>query len=197
MNLSARNLVSRNIPQRSIVSRIVPQRSVVSRIQPGHDCGCSGSCGGCHGLSDGDSYEWGDILDKWLTVKKTVTVYDLPSYSSATVGTLHPGDKIMIYSYVNVNGRTWFMFYPDSVSYHTSNPSYIPASGTPASTTTIPVDTMNTVFDPKSDDPNILTTTEQQNQNLNFWQNAENLAAKVMIYGGALALLSTFIRRKQ
>jgi len=103
------------------------------------------------------------------------------------IGQLYPGDKIQVWSYVNRLGRTWNMFYLTQSDYNNFNASYLPLQGPPAGSGTIPTGTVGSVFDPKSDDPSILTVQEKENPDI--WKNLTKLVSNVALVGGGLLVM--------
>lgn len=149
------------------------------------------SCGGCNQfLNDGvNSYDWTDIFDQTLTIKKATNVYELPTFNSALVKTLYPGDQISIFSYVNFEGVTWLQVYFPPKQY----PDWVPLTGTPAGINTVPVSTINSIFNVSEDVPTILTTEEKENQNADAFDKAGDLIKTVLVGAGALILVNKFL----
>lgn len=199
-SLSARNLVSKyQLPdeyssrmQRSIVSRM--QRSVASRMArniTSRSGSVSGSCGCKNMLSElSNGYDWADIFDQTLTIQRPTKVYQLPDLNSELVRILSPGDQIQIYSYVNAGGITWLQFYSPPLMF----PDWIPLSGTPASVNSIPTATLDSIFNPKQDIPNLLTTEEKEDLNSSWFDNAGGLVKNALLGIGGLLLLNKILR---
>lgn len=192
-DLSARSLVSR-LPENkreldelysALYNTSNKVRGSILDILPDN---APGSCG-CNLSALSDSYEWADLFDQSLTIYKPTSVYQLPDFNSGIVRVLLPGDQIQIYSYLNVNGVTWLQYYTPPLQY----PDWIPLNGTPGGVNTIPVQTINTIFNPQQDIPNLLTTEEKEQQNADTWDKAGDLLKNVLIGAGALILVNKLL----
>lgn len=99
-------------------------------------------------LQDNSTYEWEDLLDMELPVKRDggVTGYDIPDILSQQVVHFSKGDYFQISEFVTVDGQLWIGTYLSLNDYNNFNPTWIPLIGQPGTSLEVPVETIRSVF---------------------------------------------------
>jgi len=177
------------LPQRSVASRILPQRSIVSRNKTG-GCGCKLGSGAA-------AYFWADLFDNTFTLKKTAAAYNTPFPGGYVLRWLPAGTPLFLYSYVNSQGKTFILVYPVNFGLVDNTRLFaIELQGPAASQFTIPVETFNSLFNPKADNPTIMTNIEKDET-----ENPKDITQRILdglktvvFIGGGLYLVGKLIK---
>jgi len=134
-------------------------------------------------LSQTSSYDWEDIQDKYWTVKTTgLRAYKLPSFTHGLAGIYQGGDSIKVQFGIIVNGVLWVAYH--SLSSNTFD--YIPLTGSPGNTLTVPTATvLNSFYLPAG-----ILTHEQKivNQNQNNSSPIQDIINSIKSVGGLVVL---------
>lgn len=132
------------------------------------------------------SYYLSDLFKTTFTFTNNVYAYDLPNFNSQKVAILKKGDSIQIYSYLNIDGRTWLMFHMNQVDYDNFNASYIATSGTPTNGNTIEASTLNSV----GVIPTVQTVEQQIEKDATIFDQIGKVVTTILIGGAGLIALS-------